>query len=150
MARELKPFAAPILAALALLAGCASDSLYEQHHDAVLAYESGANARAEALYQGLARSAPNDPETWLRLGNLYARAERPDAAADAYHRGLLLAPSDARLWYNLGIVRQRQAHAALIQAHQFMADDDPLLARSQAIIDRLAPAEGDAPTPAQR
>ena len=132
------------------LAACASGNVYEQHQSAVLAYESGADARAEALYQGLARAAPNDPETWLRLGNLYARSNRPDKAADAYERGLLLAPNDARLWYNLGVIRQRQAHASFIAAHQYIGDADPLQARTKALIERLAPAVADAVPAAEK
>lgn len=144
MARNLNWRAAPFLAFVPLLAACATADLYELHQSAVLAYDSGADARAEALYQGLARSAPNDPETWLRLGNLYARSNRPDKAAEAYERGLLLAPGDARLWYNLGIIRQRQAHASFIAAHQYIDDADPLQARTKAMIERLAPAVAEA------
>ncbi|MDP1612851.1 MAG: tetratricopeptide repeat protein [Sulfuritalea sp.] len=136
--------AAPFLACLPFLAACATGDLYELHQSALLAYDSGADARAEALYQGLARSAPNDPETWLRLGNLYARSNRPDKAAEAYERGLLLSAGDARLWYNLGIIRQRQAHAAFIMAHQYIGDADPLQARTKAMIERLAPAVAEA------
>lgn len=150
MARSLNRRTALLLATLPLLAACASGSIYEQHQTAVLSYESGADARAEALYQGLARAAPNDPETWLRLGNLYARSNRPDDAADAYQRALLLAPGDARAWYNLGIIRQRQAHAAFIQAHGHVADDDPLHARTKALSDRLAPAIADAKPAAEK
>ncbi|MDK9712879.1 tetratricopeptide repeat protein [Sulfuritalea hydrogenivorans] len=150
MARNLNWRAAPFLACLPLLAACATADLYELHQSAVLAYDSGEDARAEALYQGLARSAPNDPETWLRLGNLYARSNRPDKAAEAYERGLLLAPSDARLWYNLGIIRQRQAHASFIAAHQYIDDADPLQARTKAMIERLAPAVAEAAPAAEK
>lgn len=150
MARHLNWRAAPFLACLPLLAACATADLYELHQSAVLAYDSGADARAEALYQGLARSAPNDPETWLRLGNLYARSNRPDKAAEAYERGLLLSAGDARLWYNLGIIRQRQAHASFIQAHQFIDDADPLQARTKVMIERLAPAVAEAAPAAEK
>jgi predicted Zn-dependent protease len=148
MARSLNLRAAPFLACIPLLAACATDDVYEAHQSAVLAYDKGEDARAEALYQGLARSAPNDPEIWLRLGNLYARSNQPDNAAEAYQRGLLLAPGDSRLWYNLGIIRQRQAHAALIQTYQLLGADDPAQARIQALIERLAPAVGVDATPA--
>ncbi len=144
MARRLKLRVAPLLACLTLLAACATGDIYEMHQSALQAYDSGADARAEALYLGLARSAPNDPETWLRLGNLYARSSRPDKAGEAYERGLLLAPGDARLWYNLGIIRQRQAHAAFIMAHQYIDDADPLQAKAQMMVERLAPAVAEA------
>jgi Flp pilus assembly protein TadD len=144
MARRLTVRVTPFLACIPFLAACATDDVYEMHQSALLAYESGADARAEALYQGLARSAPNDPETWLRLGNLYARSNRPDKAGEAYERALLLAPGDARLWYNLGIIRQRQAHAAFIMAHQYIDDADPLQAKAKAMVERLAPAVAEA------
>lgn len=150
MARRLNFRVAPFLACIPFLAACATDDVYEMHRSALLAYESGADARAEALYQGLARATPNDPETWLRLGNLYARSNRPDKAAEAYERGLLLAPADPRLWYNLGIIRQRQAHAAFIAAHQYIDDADPLQARAKAMIERLAPAVAEAAPAAEK
>ncbi|HQR03487.1 MAG: tetratricopeptide repeat protein [Proteobacteria bacterium] len=144
MARRLT---ALLLGAAGLgLAGCGgmmnNPSLSEAsalQQSAVLAYESGDDAKAEALYQGLARMAPNDPETWLRLGNLYARSNRPDLAADAYQRALLTAPNDVRLWYNLGIIRQRQAHAALIRAHELAGDNEALRQRTEALARQLQP-----------
>jgi cytochrome c-type biogenesis protein CcmH/NrfG len=144
MARSLNRRTTLLLASsfcvMACFVACTPANVYEQHQSALLAYESGEDARAEALYQGLARAAPNDPETWLRLGNLYARSKRPDKAAEAYERGLLLAPKDARLWYNLGIIRQRQAHAAFIVAHEHIDDADPLDTRVKALVEQLAPA----------
>lgn len=86
------------------------------NHQAQLAYESGEVAKAEALYKSLVRRMPSDSEAWLRLGNLYARNNRPDEAANAYQRALLADTSEARAWYNLGVVRLRQAWAAFLQA----------------------------------
>lgn len=134
-----------------LLTGCSTaplfgeGNLYETHRKAVLAYESGENARAEALYQALVRAAPNDPETWLRLGNLYARENRPDDAADAYQHALLLSPNDYRIWYNLGIIRQRQAHAAFIQTNQLVKDTDPLYKKTDELIKQVAPLSSNPP-----
>lgn len=134
-----------VMAMLSLVA-CSTPTViggdvFDIQRNAVLAYESGQDAKAEALYQGLARAAPGDPETWLRLGNLYARSNKPDDAADAYQHAIMLNPSDQRVWYNLGIIRQRQAHAAFIQANQLSAKEDPLYAKTQALIDKLAPPE---------
>ena len=133
-------------AALLLLCACSTPTViggdvFDLHRNAVLAYESGEDAKAEALYQGLARAAPNDAETWLRLGNLYARSNKPDDAADAYQHALLLNRNDQRVWYNLGVIRQRQAHAAFIQANQLADKADPLYAKTEAMIDKLAPAK---------
>lgn len=114
--------------------------VFDLNRKAVLAYESGDDAKAEALYQGLARAVPNDGETWLRLGNLYARSDKPDDAADAYQHALLLNRNDQRAWYNLGLIRQRQAHAAFIRANQLADEADPIHAKTAAMIEKLAPA----------
>jgi Flp pilus assembly protein TadD len=89
-------------------------SPYERQAAALRAYDKGEDAQAESLYLGLLRLSPNDAETHFRLGNLYARSGRPDRAAESYMQTLMASPSDVRAWYNLGIVRQRQAQAALI------------------------------------
>ncbi len=136
--------ATALLSAVLLLGACSTPTViggdvFDLHRNAVLAYESGEDARAEALYQGLARAAPNDAETWLRLGNLYARSDKPDDAADAYQHALLLNRNDPRAWYNLGLIRQRQAHAAYIRANQIADKDDPVYANTAAMIEKLAP-----------
>jgi Flp pilus assembly protein TadD len=134
---------APVLCACALAAtqgcaGTANKDTYGKQQSAVLAYETGEDAKAEALFQGLVRAVPNDPENWLRLGNLYARSNRPEDAAQAYQKSLMLNPGDARVWYNLGVVRQRQAYAAFLQANLLFDKDDPLHARTDALVKQLA------------
>lgn len=144
-----------MLAMAALLGGCNSltsltptstlDAL-DMQRNALRAYESGEDAKAEALYLGLIRISPSDPESWLRLGNLYARSGKPDSAADAYQRGLLLAPNDARLWYNLGVLRQRQTLAAYIQALELSKPGDDIYENSEGQIKLLAPSSEKAKT----
>ena len=128
--------------ALAATQGCTfganGKDTYAKQDSAVLAYETGDDAKAEALFQGLVRAVPNDPENWLRLGNLYARSNRPEDAAQAYQKSLMLNPGDARVWYNLGVVRQRQAYASFLQANLLFDKDDPLHARTEALIKQLA------------
>jgi tetratricopeptide (TPR) repeat protein len=141
-----------ILTAL-LLAGCGTLSsgpealpqrsdLFQLSNEAQLAYESGEDARAEQLYMALTRQTPNDPELWFRLGNLYARAHRPDAAADAYQRVLSINGNEPRAWYNLGIVRLRQGWAALIQAYGYSAAGDPIFIESDRMIGHLEKTPG--------
>jgi Flp pilus assembly protein TadD len=127
------------------LAGCGTTSpvapqrsdLFQLSNDAQLAYEAGEDARAEQLYIGLARAAPSDPEIWLRLGNLYARADRPDAAADAYQRVLALKSNEPRAWYNLGIVRLRQGWAAMMRANAALKETDPLYRETERVMSHL-------------
>ncbi|MCK9382153.1 MAG: tetratricopeptide repeat protein [Sulfuritalea sp.] len=108
------------------------------NREAELAYESGEAAKAEALYKNLARRMPNDSETWLRLGNLYARNNRPDEAANAYQRALMANNADPRAWNNLAMVRLRQAWAALLQAQLNSKDKTPLAVQTDANLEQLA------------
>lgn len=138
------------LATLTLvLAGCAQTSIVPQRSDlfrlsneAQLAYERGEDVQAEQLYMALSRQVPNDPEIWLRLGNLYARSHKPDAAADAYQRALAINGSDARTWYNLGVVRLRQGWMSLIQAYNFSRDRDAVNTQSDEMIRYLGKMPG--------
>lgn len=127
--------------------GCSTTQegdLYERHRQAQQAYATGEDQRSENLLLGLARTAPNDPETWFYLGNLYARTGRPDLAIDAYEKSLMLKSVDPRPWHNIGIVRLRQAWAAFIQAEALAPTDDPLHGKLQDLIKAMEkmPLEG--------
>lgn len=145
---------APRLSIVALsmvLTGCglmqtSTEDALETQRNAMSAYESGEDKKAEALYLGLIKISPRDAEAWLRLGNLYARSGRPDNAADAYQRGLLLTPNDARLWYNLGVIRQRQTLAAYIQALELTKPGEEIYENSEGQIQLLAPSSEQAKT----
>lgn len=150
-----------MVAVSAALAGCAQGPVLPQRSDlfrlsneAQLAYEKGEDAQAEQLYMALSRQVPNDPEIWLRLGNLYARSHKPDAAADAYQRALAISGSDARVWYNLGVVRLRQGWMSLIQSYNYSQDRDPINMQSDEMIRFLGKmpgvVEGVPPGAAQR
>jgi tetratricopeptide (TPR) repeat protein len=115
----------------------AGEDLVKMQQDAQAAFDSGENARAEALYKGLLRATPNDAETWFRLGNLYARTDNPDQAVNAYLTSLSLNGSDARAWHNLGIVRMRQGWAAFLRANTLTVPPQPIHAMSTEIIRTL-------------
>ncbi len=141
--------AAALAAALAL-GGCASTvataikitdndpDLITINREAQLAYEKGEDAKAEALYRSLARRMPTDSETWIRLGNLYARRNLPEDAAAAYQRALLANNTEVRAWHNLGVVRLRQAYAALLQAYANLTPANPLYRQVEAALEHLA------------
>jgi tetratricopeptide (TPR) repeat protein len=145
------PVAASLVAAALVLAlsGCASGvatalksldnnpDVISINNQAQLAYEAGDDAKAEALYKSLVRRMPNDAETWTRLGNLYARRDHPDQAASAYEKALLANSSDARTWQNLGVVRLRQAWAAMLQAYALLPPGQPLSEQVEDVIDHL-------------
>jgi Flp pilus assembly protein TadD len=119
------------------LASHEGTDVYQQQADAVAAYEGGTNARAEQLLDGVLRVAPNDAENWFRLGNLYARTDRPDQAVDAFQKSLMLRNNDARVWHNLSVVRLRQAQAALAQANALAVDDPALFEKTRLMAEQL-------------
>jgi predicted Zn-dependent protease len=135
--------------ALLLLSGCSmlrpeQTNLYDLRRDAQAAYENSDDPRAETLLLGLSRAVPNDPDTWFYLGNLYARTNRPEQATQAYQNALLLNSKDARAWHNIGVVRLRQAWAAFIQSNDLSAPDNPIHAKTEALIKAMEtmPLEG--------
>ena len=145
----LWPVRAYTAMALLALAGCTTTvataikaldnepDLITINREAQLAYESGEDAKAEVLYRSLVRRMPNDSETWLRLGNLYARSNHADEAANAYQKALIANNGDPRAWHNLGVVRLRQAWAAMLQAHSNLEPKDPLYGNVEALIKHL-------------
>ena len=146
-----RAMALPLCAALlAAMGGCTTTiatairtfdndpDLVTINREAQLAYESGEDAKAEALYKSLVRRMPNDAETWLRLGNLYARSNHPDEAANAYQKALIANSADPRAWHNLGVVRLRQAWASMLQAHANLDPGDPLYRNVEETIRHLS------------
>lgn len=97
------------------------------------AYQAGRTAEAIADYQILTQNLPTDPLPWFRLGNLYARSGQADAAVHAYREALLRDPRLAPAWHNLGIVRLRQAQAALLETQGLLPASDPLAQDSAAL-----------------
>ncbi len=145
-----------------LLAGCGAGTALQMfdndpdvitiNREAQLAYEGGETAKAEALYKSLVRKMPNDAETWFRLGNLYARANRPDEAANAYQRSLIANNANPRAWHNLGVIRLRQAWASMLQAREGLKPGTPLydaVERILAELQKMPVVDADGkPTPA--
>lgn len=128
-----------LLAPLLLLNACAMlgeerGNLYDMRREAQIAYAGNQDDRAEKLLLGLTRSVPNDPEAWFYLGNLYARTNRPERAAEAYQKALMLNQGDAKAWHNIGVVRLREAWAAFIQAYEASTPGDPLHAKLESLI----------------
>lgn len=140
----MKPLDGLVLVAGVLgLGGCNTilpqpSDLFQLNNEAQLSYESGEDAKAEAQLKALARAVPQDFEVWFRLGNLYARSNRPDAAADAYQRALSINSAEARAWHNLGVVRLRQGWAAMVQSYSFSDGRDPLRQQTESIVNHLS------------
>lgn len=106
-----------------LLQGCATQQrmdsdLQALHREAQAAYDSGDDLKAESAYKALSVRQPQEAETWLRLGNVYARNKYLDKAIDAYGKSLKINPTDARPLNNLTIVHLRKAWMSALAARQ--------------------------------
>jgi tetratricopeptide (TPR) repeat protein len=126
-----------------------------KEQEADKAYTAGDMARAAQLYAELLKTTPDEAEYWYRLGNAHFRLQQPDEAVADYGRALQINPAHARAWHNLGVVRMRQAQAAMIASAANAKGDDPLHDSSKVMADRITDifnagaihADGVAPTP---
>lgn len=137
-------FCATLLSGCAMISGEQHGNIYDLRRDAQQAYGGGEDERAEKLLIALSRAAPNEPETWFSLGNLYARTNRPEQAVDAYQKALMFNRADSRAWHNMGVVKLREAWAAFIQAFNASTPDNPLHAKVETLISAMEkiPLEG--------
>lgn len=124
-----------------LLTGCAvtgPSDLVRLHQQAQSAYAEGRAAEAESHYRQLTERLPTDAEPWFRLGNLYARSQRFDAARHAYREALVRQPNQPKAWHNLGVTHLHQALEALSEAVARAPLGSPLHSRSQSLLEALA------------
>ena len=144
MARNLKKLF-PVLTAIALSAcatgGGLKTDLMELRAGAFQSYAQGDLATAEQQFLVLTRRVPGEGEFWFRLGNIYARTHRPEAAIEAYKEALLRQYDKPKSWHNMGIVYLRQAGNAFTQLLEELEPSDPFYPRiyslNEAIINLL-------------
>jgi len=122
--------------------GCASSpgksELVQLNEAAQQAYGEGRLKEAQALYTKLSKAVPEDPEIWFRLGNIYARNERLlDEAVDAYLKALEYDLRYGEAWHNLGVVKLRQAAAALMEAAANLPEDHPAQGHARALLQAI-------------
>lgn len=121
-----------------LMVNRAGMDAYGTQRQAMEAYGEGENSKAEAQFVALLRDVPNDSQTWFYLGNVYARTDRPEQAVDAYLKSLMLDRSAPKTYYNLGVIRLRQAQAAFIQAYGLLQAEDALQPKLEGLLTDLA------------
>ena len=102
------------------------------------AYEKEDWKTAETEYQYLTQQTKGEAEPWFRLGNIYARTDRLDAAVTAYREALVRDSKNSKTWHNLGIVQLRQATNTFIEMLQYTKDDDPLNKRAQYVVNTVS------------
>jgi Flp pilus assembly protein TadD len=132
-----------VTAAIFTLSGCAvlpkdePVDLALMHREAQAAFEQGDDVKSLALYQKLTTLAKQDAETWLRLGNIYARTGSPQMAQVAYEQALSINSSDVRTLNNLGIVLLRQSWQSFARLQQISQPAEPVHQRSTEIMQAL-------------
>ncbi len=88
-------------------------------------YTAGDWAAAETHYVALVREIPQEADHWFKLGNIYARTDRPDLAVASYREALVREPELAKAWFNMGIVQLRQAANSFHKMEVHVTGDDP-------------------------
>ena len=133
---------------ISVLAGCnsldikpASDNLPDYiaiQKRADEAYQKEDWKSAEKDYTLLANKIPKNVEPWFRLGNIYARTDRLDAAVAAYREALVRDQKNSKIWHNLGIVQLRQATNTFIEMMEYTDPSDPLNQRAKLMVNAVS------------
>ncbi|QBF82520.1 tetratricopeptide repeat protein [Shewanella maritima] len=147
-----------LIVALALvgLTACSSAPSQEEHQgnqqilviqqQAEHAYKTAMLDQAESLYIEVLKSVPNYAPAWFRLGNIYTRTGRHDAAINAYLKCLELEPKNTKALYNISLVRIKQSTQVLQQA-QRQADPNSVVTKQvNALLNALNELQRE-PTP---
>jgi tetratricopeptide (TPR) repeat protein len=113
---------------------------------AAKAYAEGDWRAAEKLFKALTERVPEEGEFWFRLGNVYARMQRPEDAVAAYKEALLRQNVKSKSWHNMGIVYLRQAANAFTQMLTELTPEDPLYPRAMLLNDAVLKILNDVET----
>lgn len=146
-----------LLLLLPLLSACQSmrsepapstDAVASARQAGESAYAAGEWATAEPHYRTLVAAIPQDAELWFRLGNIYARTDRPDAAVAAYRESLVRDGDLAKAWFNMGVVQLRQAANSFLKMKVHSPAGDPVAARGAATYEAIMGILGEQALPA--
>ena len=102
------------------------------------AYLSEDWATAEKAYKKLTLQIPGDVEPWFRLGNIYARTNKLDAAVATYREALIRDPKNSKIWHNLGVIQLKQAANTFLEMQQYTEENDPLGIRARYAVNSIA------------
>ncbi|MEC4766142.1 tetratricopeptide repeat protein [Halomonas sp. CUBES01] len=92
---------------------------------------------AEILYREITSEHPDLPNVWLKLGNIYARQGRNEAAIRTYDEGLKYQRDDGRIWYNLAVIQMKEAIETLEDASRVLESDNAQLPRIELLHESL-------------
>ena len=111
--------------------------LFELERQADSVYQAGDLAASEQHYLQLVRKLPEEALHWFRLGNIYARTQRPDAAITAYREAVLRKPDYSKAWYNMGIIQLKQAANSFNEMQVHTPSDDPLNIQGKKVLEGI-------------
>ncbi|GMR08479.1 MAG: hypothetical protein BMS9Abin26_1484 [Gammaproteobacteria bacterium] len=94
--------------------------------EAAAAYRKKQYDVAEKKYIKIARAVPKDADAWFKLGNIYARTNRPYLSIKAYREAVIRDPSLSKAWHNMGIIHIRLATTAYISLQEHAGRNEPL------------------------
>ncbi len=95
-------------------------------------------ATAEKAYKSLTLQIPGNVEPWFRLGNVYARTNKLNAAVATYREALIRDPKNSKIWHNLGVIQLKQAANTFLEMRQYTEENDPLGIRARYAINSIA------------
>ncbi len=106
---------------LLLFSGCAATQgdLLLIRDQAYEAYRNRNYDTAVSKFEYLVSRVPEDGEFWFRLGNSYARSQKPQLAVDAYQKALIRVPANEKAWYNMGLVQTETALKTFVDMQQY-------------------------------
>ena len=111
--------------------------LYELKKQADTAYLNDDLVASERDYQILIQEMPAIALNWFRLGNIYVRTDRPDAAISLYREAVIRDPKYAKAWYNLGVVQLKQTAYSLNEMLIYTEESDPLYNKAKDMLDGI-------------
>ena len=134
-----------IITLLFTLAGCVTQQveespkidLLELQAEADTAYINDDLVTSERGYEILVQEMPTIALHWFRLGNIYVRTNRPDAAINLYREAVLRNPKYSKAWYNLGIVQLKQTAYSLNEMLLYTDINDPLYNKAKDMLDGI-------------
>lgn len=111
--------------------------MFELERKADAAYQKGDMAASEKDYLELVKKMPEEALHWFRLGNIYARTQRPDAAIVAYREAVLRKPDYSKAWYNMGIIQLKEAANTFNEMQVHTHSDDTLHLEGKRLLEEI-------------
>lgn len=111
--------------------------LLEIQKQADASYQNNDMAASERDYNILVQELPGIALHWFRLGNIYVRTNRPDAAIKLYREAVLREPKYAKAWFNLSIVQLKQSAYSLNEMLLYVDKNDPLYIKGEDLLNGI-------------